>query len=291
MNKKSKVAVAGVAAVALVGGTLAYWNQTTTINNPFSTNSYGGETVEEFNPADGGDWEPGATVDKKVWVTNTGDYPIYVRVQFTEEWTGLDSDVKDGKKTNNATTTAANVKQAKADDGLVYADGSVVHKNLVEGWSDNWIYDDGWYYYKTALEVDKNNINNTTGNLLESVTLDQATDMGVYEEYVTVTWTPVDGKAQTWSGTDIEVVTTEKEGVTTVIVQRVDANGDATPIKEITNPNDKIVQSVKKQLASGKGGYADADYVLTITTQMCQEDEDGTPAEWDIPTTTTEPTE
>ena len=50
MNKKSKVAVAGVAAVALVGGTLAYWNQTTTINNPFSTNSYGGETVEEFNP-------------------------------------------------------------------------------------------------------------------------------------------------------------------------------------------------------------------------------------------------
>lgn len=288
MNKKSKVAVAGVAAVALVGGTLAYWNQTTTINNPFSTNSYGGETVEEFNPAEGGDWEPGATVDKKVSVTNTGDYPIYVRVQFTEEWTNLKSDV--ATKTNNAAITAADVNQISATDGLVKADGSVVQKNLIENWKDNWIYDNGWYYYKTALEVDENN---TTGNLLESVTLDQATDMGVYEEYVTVSVEKADGTKKEFKGTDVKVETTEVDGTTTVTVKKV-KEGEADEILyTTTDKNDKIVQSVKKQLASGKGGYADADYVLTIKTEMCQEDENGTPAEWEMPTTTTttEPTE
>ncbi len=288
MNKKSKVAVAGVAAVALVGGTLAYWNQTTTINNPFSTNSYGGETVEEFNPAEGGDWEPGATVDKKVSVTNTGDYPIYVRVQFTEEWTNLKSDV--ATKTNNAAITAADVNQISATDGLVKADGSVVQKNLIENWKDNWIYDNGWYYYKTALEVDENN---TTGNLLESVTLDQATDMGVYEEYVTVSVEKADGTKKEFKGTDVKVETTEVDGTTTVTVKKV-KEGEADEILyTTTDKNDKIVQSVKKQLASGKGGYADADYVLTIKTEMCQEDENGTPAEWKTPTTTTttEPTE
>ena len=282
MNKKSKVAVAGVAAVALVGGTLAYWSSTTTINNPFSTNSYGGETVEEFNPAEGGDWEPGATVDKKVAVNNTGDYDIYVRVKFTEEWTNLKSDVT--KKTNDAATTAGNVYQESATDGLVNADKTVVHKNLIEGWEDKWTYDDGWYYYKTAVPS-----GGTTGNLLESVQLDENTDMGFYEEYVTVTVTPEEGTEQKIEGTDVTVETTEdaETGATTVTVKKGDKVEYTT-----TNKNDQIVQSVKKQLAADKGGYADADYVLTITTEMCQEDENGTPA-WKTPTTTTttEPTE
>lgn len=287
MNKKSKVAVAGVAAVALVGGTLAYWNQTTTINNPFSTNSYGGETVEEFNPADGGDWEPGATVEKKVSVNNTGDYDIYVRVKFTEEWTDLKSDVT--VKTNDAATTAGNVYQESATDGLVKADKTVVHKNLIEGWKENWTYDDddGWYYYNTAVPS-----GGTTGNLLESVQLDENTDMGSYEEYVTVTVTKANGEKEEFKGTDVKVETTEVNGTTTVTVKRVKDGEDDEILYTTTNKNDTIVQSVKKQLAAKKGGYANADYVLTITTEMCQEDENGAPA-WETPTTTTttEPTE
>ncbi len=281
MNKKSKVAVAGVAAVALVGGTLAYWNQTTTINNPFSTNSYGGETVEDFNPADGGDWEPGATVNKKISVNNTGDYDIYVRVKFEEEWTSLKSDV--ATKKNDAATTAGDVYQASATDGWVDADNTVVHKNLIEGWEDDWTYEDGWYYYNTAVPS-----GGTTGNLLESVKLDENTDMGSYEEYVTVTVTKEDKTELKYEGTDVTVETTEdaETGATTVTVKK---GGKAEYTTK--NKNDQIVQSVKKQLATGKGGYANADYVLTITTQMCQEDENGAPA-WETPTTTTtEPTE
>ena len=286
MNKKSKVAVAGVAAVALVGGTLAYWNQTTTINNPFSTNSYGGETVEDFNPADGGDWEPGATVNKKISVNNTGDYDIYVRVKFEEEWTNLKSDV--ATKTNDAVTTAAAVSQESATDGEVDEDGSVVHKNLIDGWAENWTYDQGWYYYKTAVAS-----GGTTGNLLESVKLYQDTDMGLYEEYVTVTVTKANGEKEEFKGTDVKVETTEVNGTTTVTVKRVKVGEDDEILYTTTNKNDTIVQSVKKQLAANKGGYADADYVLTITTEMCQENENGTPAKWEMPTTTTttEPTE
>ena len=62
MKKNKKVLVlSGLLVLAMVAGVLAYFNKTTTINNPFSTKSYGGETVEKFNPGEGEDWEPGAT--------------------------------------------------------------------------------------------------------------------------------------------------------------------------------------------------------------------------------------
>ena len=289
MNKKSKVAVAGVAAVALVGGTLAYWSSSSTINNPFSTKSYEGETVENFNPADGGDWKPGGTVDKQVKVNNTGDYPLYVRVKFEEKWSNLDSNVLESTKANNAVVTSSAVLQESATDGLVAADGTVVKKNLAENWEENWIYSaaDGYYYFKKAVQP-----NGSTENLLESVTLDQSTDMGLYTDYVTVTVNPEgngDDDIQTFEGTDIRVVTEQmQDGSTAVVIQKVTVNGDgAENVQELyrtTEPDDEITQSVKKTLAPGYGGYADADYVLTITTEMCQENENDAPANWTIPT-------
>ena len=38
-NKKLK-AIAGLVAVAVIGGSLAYFNQTMTVENPFDTNKY-----------------------------------------------------------------------------------------------------------------------------------------------------------------------------------------------------------------------------------------------------------
>ena len=48
MNKKA-AALGGLAAVAVVGGTWAYFSQSAEITNPFSTGSYGGSIVESFN--------------------------------------------------------------------------------------------------------------------------------------------------------------------------------------------------------------------------------------------------
>lgn len=267
MNKKSKVAVAGVAAVALVGGTLAYWSSSSTINNPFSTNSYGGETTEEFNPADGGNWEPGSKVDKKVGVTNTGDYPIYVRMKFTETWSNLQSDVKE--KANDAVNTMM-LEQADSTDGKVLADKSVVEKKLVENWDSLWTKsDDGWYYFDDEL-----NPNESTDNLLESVTLSDTTDMGKYDEIVTVTVRHKDG-SEDWSATGnlkVEPVQ-QQDGSIWVYIRRSTDGGSTWEDAHVSkNPEDTITQSVKKVLKEGEGGYADADYVLTITSEYAQTD-------------------
>ena len=51
MKKTKKVkAFAGLLALTLVVGSLAYFTKTMSIDNPFSTKKYGGETVEKFTP-------------------------------------------------------------------------------------------------------------------------------------------------------------------------------------------------------------------------------------------------
>ena len=85
MNKKV-VGALGLAAVALVGGTFAYFTQTSTIDNPFDTAKYGTVVVEDFKPEDGEDWTPGAQVNKDLYVDNTGDRPVVVRVKFEDIW-------------------------------------------------------------------------------------------------------------------------------------------------------------------------------------------------------------
>lgn len=284
MNKKSKVAVAGVAAVALVGGTLAYWSSTTTINNPFSTNSYGGETVEEFNPKEGDGWEPGGTVDKVVSVNNTGDYSIFARVRFEETWTRKDtnedgevevvtldgypmySNTEDGKKNTLFFPTSAAAIPAEG--------GSVVYKEINTNTTD-WIDGKDGYYYSTEILA-----GDDTDALLQSVTLLPETDMGTY---VDVNWVSLDG--ENWEKGKL-IVTENEDGSQTVTI---DYDNPKRLDEEITDPNQTIYQKVETMLKSDEKGYADADYVLTIVTELCQstEDEEGNaiPTKWPMPTT------
>ena len=84
LNKKI-FAVSGLAALAVVGATWAYFNQSTSITNPLSTGTYATSMVERFTPKT--DWQPGVTVDKWVAAENTGDYDVLVRVKMDESWT------------------------------------------------------------------------------------------------------------------------------------------------------------------------------------------------------------
>lgn len=170
MNKKI-VGVLGLASVALVGGTFAYFTQTSTIDNPFNTAKYGTVVTEEFHPEDGDKWTPGAEVNKDLYVDNTGDRDVVVRVKYEEFWNRDSAEIKtlDSKK------TMADVYQADPEDGLIEADDSVVHKIFApeaEGkWSD--IQEDGYYYYLTKLAP-----NTSTGKFLDKVRLDDEADMG-----------------------------------------------------------------------------------------------------------------
>ena len=59
-NKKMAAGIVGLAIVALVGGSLAYFNQTMTATNNFSTKQYGSTLTEDFIPEK--DWEPGTPI-------------------------------------------------------------------------------------------------------------------------------------------------------------------------------------------------------------------------------------
>ena len=64
MKKKHIAALAGIAAVFAVGGSLAYFNQDLEAVNVLKSGDFDTEIVEEFRPEDGKDWKPGTTVNK-----------------------------------------------------------------------------------------------------------------------------------------------------------------------------------------------------------------------------------
>lgn len=147
MKKTKKVkAFAGLLALTLVVGSLAYFTKTMSIDNPFSTKKYGGETVEKFTPEN--NWEPGGQVTKEVQAKNTGDYDLWVRVKFDEKW---ERNGKSIEGTNLSSIDAAKFFPTSADNAV--AGGSSVYKHLagVEGdtWKDG---GDGYFYYKPHWE-------------------------------------------------------------------------------------------------------------------------------------------
>ena len=259
MNKKA-AALGGLAAVAVVGGTWAYFNQTAAITNPFSTGSYGGSIVESFNPSEGDNWQPGATVDKEVVAENTGNSPLLVRVKMAETWSRNDQNMIAINSEKQPAFTE--VKQADAEDGLVESDQTVVWKNLAE--NDAWTQgEDGYWYYKGQLAPGA-----TTESLLESVTLDKDTDMGLYT--TTYKYCTTDGK-DSKPDDKTEWLTAENGE------EDADMLAAARAAKKEGNSF-----HVKKETALDEAhpGYADADYELEITIDMVQTTEDAVVDAW-----------
>lgn len=135
MKKKNMIALAGVAALAVVGGTLAFYNSTLAVTNKLSTKGYESQLIEKFTPKD--DWQPGVTVDKVVQVKNTGDYPVLARVTYTEVWKD-----EDGKEKSSGSAA------------VDYADKQETTKVQKTLNTEDWIYgNDGYYYYKDLIEA------------------------------------------------------------------------------------------------------------------------------------------
>lgn len=261
MNKKA-AALGGLAAVAVVGGTWAYFNQTAAITNPFSTGSYGGSIVESFNPSEGDNWQPGATVDKEVIAENTGNSPLLVRVKMAETWS------RNGMAGTMPNITSAdgdaflNVSQADPKDGETATDDTVVHKNLAD--NDAWEKaDDGYWYYRGQLAPGA-----TTESLLESVTLDKETDMGLYATTYKYCTTP--GKdSKPGDNTEWKVAENgEEDADMLVAAEAAKEEGNSFHVKKET------------ALDEAHPGYADADYELEITIDMVQPTEDAVVDAW-----------
>lgn len=259
MNKKA-AALGGLAALVAVGGTWAYFNQTAAITNPFSTGSYGGSIVESFNPSDGDNWQPGATVNKEVVAENTGNSPLLVRVKMAEKWSRENNTLIEIASEKQPDFTE--VKQAHDKDGLVEGDQTVVHKNLAA--NDAWTQaDDGYWYYKGQLAPGA-----TTDSLLESVTLDKKTDMGLYTTTYKYCTTP---DKDSTPGDDAEWLVAEDGEKDTEMLAAAEAakkEGNSFHVKKET------------ALDEAHPGYAAADYELTITIDMVQPTEDAVTETW-----------
>lgn len=86
MKKRAALGLAGLAAVAAIGGTWAYWNQNLSVENEFKAGNFDSDIVEQFRPE--GDWLPGETVEKVVSVKNSGNVDMAVMAKITQKWDG-----------------------------------------------------------------------------------------------------------------------------------------------------------------------------------------------------------
>ena len=302
MKKMKIYGLVGVAALAAIGGTFAYYSAEQTFNNPFDTINYSTSSTEKFNPnGDNKDWKPGSTVEKKVFATNTGDGDVWVRIKFDEKWTRGDNVLvfdhsvelygdnyqfgsKDGLEkfgvagyaiTAGDSSKHQGVGKEYKTDGLVNKDtGSVVMKNLVANWGDNWAFNegDGYFYYKKVLKT-----GDETELLLDSVTLCADTDMGYFDN--PVYYIAVD------KGADKPVFNVE-EWKKSNKGQTFGNWISGTPEKNNKELEGKDVYTFKGNiLDDNRPGYANADYELDITVDFIQTTEDGQVIDgspWDV---------
>ena len=150
MNKRNKslVALLLVLTVGLIGLTIAYFSNSTSIENEFKTNPYGTTVDEEFTSPS--NWLPGDTTDKTVTVTNSGEVDEAVRISYTDSWIAKDGTILSGLIDSNGNLTDEEENSERA---------------AIINFSNNndWTYDNGYYYYNYKLSP-----NETTSSLIDS---------------------------------------------------------------------------------------------------------------------------
>lgn len=129
-KKRLWMAVAiGIFALALMGGTLAYWVAEGPAVPIINTGSLDGELREVYDPPN--KVYPGISIDKVVNVENTGDVDLIVRIRLEKTW-----------------------GSSRGEDGKVIQEEKLSTDNIeIATDTEYWMYgDDGYYYYKGILE-------------------------------------------------------------------------------------------------------------------------------------------
>ena len=82
-NRKRIAVIMGLCLVLMIGGVYAYFSESSSMNNPFTTPNPSVEIVENFNPAD--QWLPGEEKRKEVTFNNSGNVESLMRFKV-EVW-------------------------------------------------------------------------------------------------------------------------------------------------------------------------------------------------------------
>lgn len=152
-NKKIILMILFLVMGAIVSCTFSYFSDSTDLLNVFKTNKYKTEIIENFvSPTN---WLPGSTIDKIVYVDNTGDIDVAVRVKIEEEWIA-----------NNGTKLSG-----------MQNDNKAIQFNFP---NDDWAKIDEYYYYKYKLSS-----HSKTSNFIDSITFNSKieADSGCIKEY------------------------------------------------------------------------------------------------------------
>ncbi len=144
--------VFSLAALLVVGGTMAWFTDSQTADNKFTAGTVAIE-INEHDFQDITNWNPGDTTNKDVSIKSTGSKGTYVRVKLTPVWGALDGE------------------EFIADDTLPTTN---VTLNIIN--SDKWIASGGYYYYYKIM-----NQGVETELLLDSVTIAGPTTGNEYQ--------------------------------------------------------------------------------------------------------------
>lgn len=291
---KKAAAVAGLGALALVGGSFAYYFESGSLDNPLSTGKYNTQLVEDFTPPTE-DMKPGVNWEKEVGAQNTGDYPVLVRIKMDEKWVRkgettaykelhsiLEKDnsiVKDDRfntveaKVGTYPSMTVTADQVDDNDGdTPEGDKTVVYKNILTNgdWVDG---GDGYWYWNGVLEKKGSGKDKTTA-LMDGLVMATNIDLGEYntsEQYVIL------------EDTYETLPETLPEGAAWEDMAEVqDTNGDGVAdVRDINIPAGmKLFRKSESELNAAAPGYADSNYTLTITSEFVQATKDAVEEHW-----------
>ena len=103
-EKKTILILILVLTICIVGLTIAYFSNNTSVNNIFTTQPYGTTVEETFTSPS--NWLPGTTTEKTVVATNTGNVDEAVRISLSESWTTANHNTLNGWITSSGTKSS-----------------------------------------------------------------------------------------------------------------------------------------------------------------------------------------
>ena len=161
-NKKTIIVLLLAAIIGIVGLTIAYFANSTSINNLFSSKEYGNTYTESFVSPD--NWLPGDTTEKNVVATNSGQIDQAVRIKVEDIWT------TDNNGTLNGWIHSDGTKSNHTTEQELETDERVAILNLAN--TSDWTKVGDYYYYNYKLAPGE-----STSSFLESVTFNPKTKL------------------------------------------------------------------------------------------------------------------
>lgn len=146
----------GVLAVG-ISATWAYFSDRNDIANPFHTSNSAIDMIENYNPAE--TVLPGETVEKEPYFVNQGSTDLVLRLKMDTYWIDQNGNRKD------------DLGGAYIFGGLQPEEDDYVTLYLPDGWDDDWVQIEDYYYYKHILPGKEEGVQNTTSNFLDHLTL------------------------------------------------------------------------------------------------------------------------